>query len=169
MATRTRRAASLAPCGDAACVRGLEVVVLDRQRARRVSATRVRGVIQRAAAELGVTRGELAVVLGRDALVRRLNRTYRRKDAPTDVLSFEGAPDEGQLGDIVISVDTAVRQAREQERPLAAELDVLVLHGFLHLLGHDHEKDDGTMSRLEGRLRRRLFGMGRSVRGGRRA
>jgi probable rRNA maturation factor len=169
MATRIRRAASRAPRGHAAGERGLEVVVLDRQRARRISATRLRGVIQRAALELGVRRGELAVVLARDVLVRRLNRTYRRKDVPTDVLSFEGAPNEGQLGDIVISVDTAARQAREQGRPLAQELDVLVLHGFLHLLGHDHEKDDGTMSRLEGRLRRRLLGTARGVRSGRQA
>ncbi len=62
------------------------------------------------------------------------------------------------LGDIVISVKTAERNARGEGRRLAQELDILALHGFLHLLGYDHETDDGAMDRLEGRLRRRLLG-----------
>ena len=62
------------------------------------------------------------------------------------------------LGDIVISVQAAVVQAREAGRPLAGELCVLVLHGYLHLLGYDHTTDDGTMMRLQKRLERRLVG-----------
>ena len=103
-------------------------------------------------------RGELSLVLAGDGLLRRLNRDYRGKDKPTDVLSFPGEGGEAGLGDIVISVATAERNARGLGRSLAQELDVLALHGFLHVMGYDHESDDGTMDRLEGRLRRRLLG-----------
>ena len=135
---------------------GLRVVVLGRQRRRRVDAARLRRVLTGAADVLGVS-GELALVLGGDRLVRRLNRDYRHKDRPTDVLSFPGDGGEGGLGDIVISVETAERNARGLGRSLPQELDVLALHGFLHVLGHDHETDGGKMQRLERRLRRRLL------------
>ena len=89
-----------------------------------------------------------------DARVRALNRRYRRKDAPTDVLSFS-AGEPGQLGDVVIAVGVARRQAREAGHSLQTELRVLALHGLLHLLGYDHQHDDGRMARLERRLRRK--------------
>jgi probable rRNA maturation factor len=86
--------------------------------------------------------------------VRALNRRFRRKDAATDVLSFPSdAPP--HLGDIVIAAGVARRQAVSQGHPLRVELRVLALHGLLHLLGYDHERDDGAMARLERRLRRR--------------
>jgi rRNA maturation RNase YbeY len=66
---------------------------------------------------------------------------------------------EAGLGDIVISLDTAARNAPRFGRTLSEELQVLTLHGFLHVLGYDHETDDGTMDRLEARLRRRLLGV----------
>lgn len=135
----------------------LSVVLLNRQRLRRVSAPRLRRVLRSAARSLRV-RGELALVLAGDALLRRLNREYRGKDRATDVLSFPGGGGEAGLGDIVISVASAERNARGLGRTLAQELDVLALHGFLHVLGYDHETDDGTMDRIEGRLRRRLLG-----------
>jgi probable rRNA maturation factor len=107
--------------------------------------------------------GSVAVVLVTDARMRALNRTWRGVDRPTDVLSFpmqDGAPLDGRpavphLGDIVIARGTAARQARALGHPLATELRVLALHGLLHLLGHDHERDRGRMARLEARLRRR--------------
>jgi probable rRNA maturation factor len=136
---------------------GLRVVLLNRQRRRRVSAPRLRRVLHGAAAALRVE-GEVALVLAGDRLVHRLNRHYRGKDSPTDVLSFPGDGAEGSLGDIVISLDTAAKNARGLGRTLPQELDVLALHGFLHVLGHDHETDDGTMDRIERRLRRRLLG-----------
>jgi len=135
---------------------GLRVVLLNRQRRRRVDAARLRRVLVGAAAALGVE-GELALVLAGDRLVHRLNRDYRHKDRPTDVLSFPGDGGEGGLGDVVISVETAERNARGLGRSLPRELDVLALHGFLHALGHDHETDGGIMRRLEQRLRRRLL------------
>jgi probable rRNA maturation factor len=132
----------------------LEVVLLNRQRRRRVDAARVRRVLRRAARKLGVS-GEVALVLAGDRTLHRLNRDYRGKDKPTDVLSFPG--EAAGLGDIVISVPTAERNARRLGRTLPQEIDVLALHGFLHVLGYDHEKDDGRMNRLEQRLRRELL------------
>jgi len=136
---------------------GLSVVLLNRQRSRSVSPPRLRRVLRAAAQALRV-RGELALVLAGDGLLRRLNRDYRGKDEATDVLSFPGGGGEAGLGDVVISVARAERNARGLGRTLAQELEVLALHGFLHVLGYDHETDDGTMERLEGRLRRRLLG-----------
>ena len=89
-----------------------------------------------------------------DARVRALNRQYRRKDTATDVLSFP-AEEKGQLGDVVIAVGVARRQAHEAGHSLQTELRVLALHGLLHLLGYDHEHDDGQMARLERRLRQK--------------
>jgi probable rRNA maturation factor len=132
----------------------LQVVLLNRQRRRRVDATRVRRVLRGAAQALRVS-GEVALVLAGDRTLHRLNRDYRGKDKPTDVLSFPG--EKAGLGDIVISVETAARNARRLGRTLPQEIDVLALHGFLHVLGYDHERDDGTMDRLEQRLRRELL------------
>ena len=136
--------------------RELDVVVLNRQRRRRIDAARLRKVLRSAGRDLGVG-GEVAVVLAGDHLLRRLNRQFRGKDRPTDVLSFPGEGGEEGLGDVVISVPTAERNARRQGHRLPRELDILALHGFLHVLGYDHETDDGAMDRLEGRLRRTLW------------
>lgn len=133
----------------------LSVVLLNRQRARPVHPGRLRRVLGEAARALKVG-GELALVLTGDRAMRRLNSRFRGKDAPTDVLSFPGEGGEAGLGDVVISVESAARNARSLRRSLPQELDVLALHGFLHVLGYDHESDDGTMDRLERRLRRRL-------------
>lgn len=104
-----------------------------------------------------------------DREMRRLNRQYRGKDKTTDVLSFPGdfvaqgepeapaLPSLNHLGDVVISVPTARRQAVEAGHPVDRELRVLLLHGVLHCLGYDHETDDGTMERFEMRLRRQFI------------
>jgi probable rRNA maturation factor len=142
--------------GPAPVSSGLEVVLLNRQRRRRVRPDRLRRLLENAARSLGVS-GEVALVLTRDPAVRELNARYRGQDKPTDVLSFPGPGGTAGLGDIVVSVDTAERNARRLGRTLERELDVLALHGFLHVLGYDHEADDGTMDRLERRLRRELL------------
>jgi probable rRNA maturation factor len=89
--------------------------------------------------------------------MRTLNREHRGKDKTTDVLSFPGGgtPEGYHLGDIVISLPQAQRQAEVAGHSLDRELRVLLLHGVLHCLGHDHETDGGEMDRLERRLRRR--------------
>lgn len=106
--------------------------------------------------------GEIAALLTTDAEIRRLNRTFRQKNKATDVLSFpppDPLPGRQQTGgDLAISVETAARQADEAGHALSIELQVLLLHGLLHLAGYDHETDTGQMARKEARLRRR-FGL----------
>jgi probable rRNA maturation factor len=85
---------------------------------------------------------ELSLVFCDDAFIHTLNRDYRGKDKPTDVLSFPQDVDSGILGDVVISVPTATRQAEEGGRTLTQELEWLFLHGALHLLGYDDETDE---------------------------
>jgi probable rRNA maturation factor len=99
-------------------------------------------------------RGTMTLAIVPDRRVRRLNRRYRRTDAATDVLSFP-SDEPGYLGDIVIASGVARRQAREAGHSLRHELRVLALHGLLHLLGYDHERDAGRMARVEARLRLR--------------
>ena len=119
-------------------------------------------------------RGAVTIVLVSDPRMRALNRTYRGKDYATDVLSFpQLAPSlkprisssrrasspqplapTGFLGDIVIARGVAKRQARAAGHPELDELRILALHGLLHLLGYDHERDNGRMRRVERRLRR---------------
>jgi probable rRNA maturation factor len=92
-----------------------------------------------------------------DRAMRALNREFRGIDRSTDVLSFPGGEtQEGtHLGDVVVSLPYARRQAATNGHSLETELRMLLLHGVLHCLGHDHETDDGEMERLERRLRRK--------------
>jgi probable rRNA maturation factor len=98
---------------------------------------------------------EVSVLFCGDGAIRTLNRRYRRVDAPTDVLAFP-AESRRLLGDIVISVPYASRQARRRGESPAREIDRLLLHGLLHLSGYDHETDGGEMDALERKIRRRL-------------
>jgi probable rRNA maturation factor len=99
-------------------------------------------------------RGTVVIALTSDARVRQLNARYRATNAPTDVLAF-AAEEPGFLGEVVIARGVARRQARQAGHPVQVELRVLALHGLLHLLGYDHERDDGRMARIERRLRRK--------------
>jgi len=108
-------------------------------------------------------RGALVIALVSDSEIRALNQRYRRKNQPTDVLSFPSDPRDPMphgavsLGDVVIATGVARRQAEEAGHSYATELKVLALHGLLHLLGYDHHgaDDRGRMKRLEARLRRK--------------
>lgn len=101
--------------------------------------------------------GQVGVLLTGDQAIRILNRKYRRIDKATDVLSFPTADAAaGLAGDLVISLETALRQAEERGHSLDMEIRVLLVHGLLHLAGYDHETDTGTMRRKEARLRREL-------------
>jgi probable rRNA maturation factor len=104
-------------------------------------------------------RGQVSVLLTTNKAIRRLNRDFRGKDKPTDVLSFPaeaGFVDELIAGDLAISVETALKQARAEGHALTCELKVLLLHGLLHLAGYDHEVDQGQMARRERKLREKL-------------
>jgi probable rRNA maturation factor len=115
--------------------------------------------LERLVAELAPGAGFTARLTS-DREVRRLNRAYRGKDAATDVLSFPGGdgPEGRHLGDVVIAVPVARRQAEVAGHSTGRELRVLLLHGVLHCLGHDHETDDGEMEGLEEELRARWIG-----------
>ena len=135
----------------------LEVALRGATPARGLPAAPLRAWLRSLAVELAPEHDSLAVRLVGDRAMRRLNREFRGKDAATDVLSCPGeaTPEGRHLGDIVISLDTARRQAEERSHPLVREVKLLLLHGVLHCLGHDHEADDGEMERLERGLRRR--------------
>ena len=97
-------------------------------------------------------RGDVTIALVSDARMRDLNCTYRGKRYATDVLSFPSLESGGFLGEIVVATGVARRQAREQGHSPTVELRILALHGLLHLLGYDHERDRGRMRKLEQRL-----------------
>jgi len=134
----------------------LRVLVAD-ERGRSVPANGLASWLRRVAPARA--RGTVSIALVSDDRIRALNRTYRRKNHATDVLSFPTNAGDSRveqfLGDIVIARGVAKRQAREVGHSEATELRVLALHGLLHLLGYDHEQDDGRMARVERRLRRK--------------
>jgi rRNA maturation RNase YbeY len=135
---------------------GPEVTIQNPCQYREAGARRVRPWIESLTAHVAGDRSAFVVRFVSDREMRQLNRFYRDKDATTDVLSFPGEaePDGHDLGDVVISVPAARRQAEQAGHGVDRELKVLMLHGVLHCLGHDHEVDDGAMERLERRLRR---------------
>jgi probable rRNA maturation factor len=105
----------------------------------------VRRAIAQAAAAVSTSAGEVAIVLTDDSAIRILNRQWRGKDAPTNVLSFPAAEPQPDtpvlLGDIVIAYETVAREALAQNKPFMHHLAHLAVHGFLHLVGYDHETD----------------------------
>lgn len=136
-----------------------DVSVLRRARRAGVRAAAVRADAEAILHALGEPAAELAVSLVGDAEIQALNRDYRGKDRPTDVLAFalrdgEPAPGAGALlGDVVISLDTAARQAAERDVPLGDEVRVLLIHGILHLLGYDHERGANDSRRMKAKER----------------
>ncbi len=132
------------------------VEILNHQRRHPVDRARIRATAG-AAFHGGNGSGEvITILLAGDRKLRQLNREYRNKDRPTDVLSFPSgeATPEGKVhvGDIALSLDDAARQADEEGCPLEDMVDRLVAHGVLHLLGFDHEVDDGEMMALQARI-----------------
>ena len=124
---------------------------------RRVPGSLCRRAIERFAYKLQteVARGRgFDCLVTSDSELRRLNREFRGKDVPTDVLSFPS--ENGRLGDIAISAGRARVQAREFGHSIEQEIQILLLHGVLHLLGMDHETDGGRMARAEKRWRMAL-------------
>ncbi len=122
----------------------------------------VRAVAEKMLRHLGREEHELSVLLTDDVFIQTLNETHRGKARPTDVLAFaqnEGeimptSMDHGLLGDVVISLDTAERQARGRKHSLMDEVSFLLAHGILHLIGYDHETDEqeAIMNAMTSRL-----------------
>ena len=118
---------------------------------RSVSAAQLQRFARRAQ-KLARVQGEVDILIASNKRLRDLNRRFRRKNKPTDVLSFPRPSG----GDIAISAQIALENAQRYGHSLAAELKILVLHGMLHLAGYDHESDNGRMARAESRLRSQL-------------
>ncbi|PYT74310.1 MAG: rRNA maturation RNase YbeY [Acidobacteria bacterium] len=154
-------------------------MILNQQHEVRVARRSLESFLRRVKRELGLQQSDVTVCLVSDAAMARLNQKFRKKKGPTDVLSFPvvargktrrlprrshtGGTNSGQyeyLGDIAISPAAARCYAKKQNRPIAGELRVLILHGLLHLLGYDHETDHGEMDKIEHQLRRH-FGLTR--------
>jgi probable rRNA maturation factor len=154
------------------------VIYLDNQtRGTGLDARAAVRVLERLLAEIGEPRTSVSLTFVRDPVMRALNREHRAKDAPTDVLSFPlhapeafdrdgatrpravGEEPERMLGDIVISVDTAARQAADYDAPLAREVERLLIHAVLHLAGHDH-LEPGERAVMEGEERRLAAAIG---------
>ena len=146
--------------------------IVNRQKLARVDATHVATVADAALEALGKADANLTVAFVRDRVIRSLNSTFRGVGHAADVLSFParevrrsggdnyfvGSSVLEHLGDIVISTDTALRQAGDSGHSFEREVDELVIHGVLHLCGYDHATDQGQMNRLELKLRRKLLG-----------
>ena len=147
-------------------------MILNRQRRIPLAVKPLATFCERVQRELGFPEESVTVCFVSDPAIAAMNRKFRDKSGPTDVLSFptrepgsRAAPSgrsgrtpaaHHYVGDIVISPQTARRYARRRSHGLASELRVLILHGMIHLAGYDHEKDNGEMMHLERRLRRRL-------------
>ncbi len=146
----------------------MKIDVAIRGSVRRLTHTEITSFVSRCLASLRSAKAlhirpdEVSIVFVRDDEMKRLNRTWRHVNRPTDVLTFEGERGETlpglpvSLGEIVICLDQAKRQARQQGHSLATEVRYLLLHGLVHALGFDHDSDDGEMDALELRMRPRV-------------
>lgn len=141
-------------------------MILNRQRKYRISISSLRQFAKTLGKKLRIPDVEFTVVLSNDQVIRRLNRDYRQKDKATDILSFPPGScgqlhplhfDNRTLGDMIVSVETARKQAFERKHSLNTELRILLIHGLLHLLDYDHETDQGQMRRKELKLQRELL------------
>ena len=138
------------------------IEVISRQRKRPIDCERWQTFTEKARKLTRAGDADVTVVFVSDRAMRELNRMWRGKPETTDVLSFPAEQAEFEkaeglrLGDVVISIEQAARQAKEHGLSFENEVAQLILHGLLHLAGYDHETDRGEMDRLELRLRKKL-------------
>jgi probable rRNA maturation factor len=135
----------------------LMIMIIFRKRVPGVSEATLERFLRKTINAVGL-HGTVNVLLTTSRELQSLNSLFRGKDNPTDVLSFAPISNlpEDFSGDIAISADIAARNARLLGHSAADEVKVLILHGVLHLAGHDHERDNGSMARKEQQLRRRF-------------
>jgi probable rRNA maturation factor len=145
----------------------MPVEIICRVDGKEFPSRKLKKVAQRVLEIVEQDQAELCIALVGNAEIRKLNAQFRKKDYPTDVLSFPAGdelPTGGQLlGDVVISVEKAKEQAKESRRTLNEEMVILLIHGIVHLLGYDHErspKDARIMDRLEKKIYRALCDRG---------
>lgn len=141
----------------------MSVDIVNRIKGRKVSVQRVKTKAYRILKLLKENHSELSLALVGNGEIRKLNSQYRKKNEPTDVLSFpqeDNLPKGGRLlGDVIISVEQADIQAREGRKTLDQEIETLLIHGILHLLGYDHEvspNEARRMKRMETRIQHAL-------------
>ena len=138
------------------------IEIINRQRSKPINAKQLRELGERALRTIGSGIQVATIVFVSDAAIRKLHKQFRGKDQVTDVLSFPSeaepfeAENQSQLGEVVISVQRAADQAKQNRLTFSNEVEQLILHGLLHLCGYDHETDDGKMNRLEVKLRKKL-------------
>ena len=138
------------------------IEVVNRQRKMPLDCERWQAFVERAWPLIPTDAEGVTIAFVSDRAMRELNRLWRHQRSTTDVLSFPAEQDEfektegARLGDVVISVERAARQAKENGLSFEDEIAQLILHGLIHLCGYDHSTDKGEMNRLELRLRRKL-------------
>ena len=149
----------------------MAIEVVNRQRLVRIDTRRIANLADATLGAVGKAHADLTVAFVRDRVIRDMNNEFRRADRATDVLSFRAEDERGTggdlnfvgsgksefLGDVVVSTDSAIRQAGDAGHSFEREIDELVIHGVLHLCGYDHQIDRGQMNRLELKLRRKLL------------
>jgi len=132
------------------------VEVVNRQRTRKIVTTPWVKRTEKMLEVMGIANSSVTVAFVSDQQIRKLNKQFRGIDKATDVLSFPTDEADLALGDIAISIQTAERQAKENDLSTNGEIAQLILHGLLHLSGYDHETDNGEMNKLELKLRKKL-------------
>lgn len=138
------------------------IELINRQRYRKIDPHSWREFAEQALRTIDSSKQSVTIVFVSDAAIKKLNKQFRGKNYATDVLSFPTQAEDfetehqSHLGEVVISVERAAAQAKENGLTFSNEVEQLILHGLLHLNGYDHETDHGEMNRLELRLRKRL-------------
>ena len=138
------------------------VEIINRQRRHKINPKAWHDFTKQVITTIDPAKSSATIVFVSDAAIKKLNRQFRGQNAATDVLSFPlqaesfEADNQSHLGEVVISVERAATQAKENGLTFKNEVQQLILHGLLHLSGYDHETDAGEMNRLELKLRRKL-------------
>jgi probable rRNA maturation factor len=138
------------------------IEIINRQRRHKINSKAWRDFAERALATVASADRAVTIVFVGNEAIRKLNREFRDRNYPTDVLSFPTEAerfeieDQSRLGEVVISLERAKIQSRENGLSFTNEVQQLILHGLLHLCGYDHETDSGKMNRLEVKLRKKL-------------
>ena len=133
----------------------MSILISNQQEEVKLNLSRIKREINKILKSLACSNSEISILFTSDEHIKNLNKTYRKKNRPTDVLAF--SQNEGDspgintniLGDVVVSTDTAKRQADERSHSVEKEIFILLIHGILHLLGFDHEKEKKDLKKMQ--------------------